>query len=165
MILLHITNMLHFQNNAKTHVHVILVLKILHIHVCIQYTSFWLRIKMLLYNCCQIRTYNICTFYTCIFEHDTQRCQLSLNHLHFTQPQTHLIYTYHSLKLGCTHSHSILYIMIEIVISERYKLCNSMQVKLILDFVSHYMHKTENQFHEANALHSKHKNYSKMLLD
>lgn len=55
--------------------------------------------------------------------------------------------------------------MIGIVISERYKLCNSMQVKLILDFVSHYMHKTENQFHEANALHSKHKNYGKMLLD
>lgn len=55
--------------------------------------------------------------------------------------------------------------MIEIVISERYKLCNSMQVKLILGYVSHYMHKTENQFHEANALHSKHKNYGKMLLD
>lgn len=68
--------------------------------------------------------------------------KLSLNHLHFKQPQTHLTYTYyHSLKLGCTHSHSILYIMIEIVISERYKLYNSMQVKLILGFVSHYMHK------------------------
>lgn len=83
----------------------------------------------------------------------------------FTLHTTHLIYTYHSLKLGCTHSHSILYIMIEIVISERYKLSNSNQVKHILGYVSHYMHKTENQFHEANALHSKHKNYGKMILD
>lgn len=46
---------------------------------------------------------------------------------------THTIFIHHDLNFK----------------SKRYELCNSMQVKLIPWFLSHYTHKTENQLNEA----------------
>lgn len=67
-----------FKNNSKTLEHFWGVSKILHI---IMQVSDW---ESRCYStiAAKLRVYNSCTFYTCMFEHETQRHKLSLNHSH-----------------------------------------------------------------------------------
>lgn len=86
-----------------------------------------------------------------MFEHDTQRQSFIESFtLHTTTFNSYILSQPYTWMYTQTIAQS-LYIMIVIVISKRYKLCNSMQVKLI-SWYFEPLHTLNRKLHEANAI-------------